>query len=236
LEKHFQEKTNIFDVTINNIVYTINLNTMFQAQKNDNTKCRRIRRATEDVMAMSAPQSSPRTAPQEMQISHSMNLVPPTAPIENQIDEEYSNDDEQWETESGSEDDDNGEEYEATKSKAPIIVPPISISSSSFAIASQNQVTEPKPLHEVNLSPYSTTTPCASLPFDVRQRSSAKSSTFFNKMKPVMDYNIEVLNLSVGDTAVISVIFFELFVLHNVPIIAAALAIVIWILYQYYKR
>lgn len=240
MEKNFQEKTNIFDITINNIVYTINFNTMSQAQKNDNTKCRRIRRATEDEneMAQSAPQSSPGTAPRAMQITHSLNLIPPTdnASIENQTEDEYSNDDE-WETETGSEEDayEYDEEYDVTKSKAPIIVP-ISKPSSSVAIATQNQETKPKPLLDVNVSQYSTTTPYALSPFDACQKSPAEINTFFINLKPVMEYNIEVLNISVSDAAVISVIFSELFLLSNMPIIAAALAIVIWILYQYYKR
>jgi WWE domain len=237
LEKNFQEKTNIFDVTINNIVYTINFNTMSQAQKNDNTKCRRIRRATEDEMALSAPQSSPGTTPRAM---HSLNLIPPTdnESIENETEDEYSDDDDdQWETETGSEEDayEYDEEYDVTKSKAPIIVP-ISIPSSSVAIDSQNQETKPKPLLEVNFSPHPTTTPYALSPFDACQKSPAEINTFFINLKPVMEYNIEVLNISVSDAAVISVIFSELFLLNNMPIIAAALAIVIWILYQYYKR
>jgi hypothetical protein len=65
-------------------------------QKNDYLKCRRIRRATEDAIALSAARRSIGIAPQPMQIPHSVNQSPPNqspvAPIGYQAEHESNSD------------------------------------------------------------------------------------------------------------------------------------------------
>jgi transcriptional regulatory protein LevR len=54
-----------------------------------------------------------------------------------------------------------------------------------------------------------------------------------DKIKAVKDHKIEGLNLTIGDAALIAVVIFVVFMLRKMPIIAAAMAIVILIIYKH---
>jgi hypothetical protein len=88
----------------------------------------------------------------------------------------------------------------------------------------QNQVTTSRPRSGKNLSitnsPYSTTA------------SSNNNVKLAHKIKAVVDHKIEGLNLTVGDAAIAAVVIFAVFMLRKMPIIAAAMAIVIFIVYK----
>jgi hypothetical protein len=95
----------------------------------------------------------------------------------------------------------------------------------------QNLATKSRPPQvnsfSLNKSPYSTAS----------HKSAAHTiSAYKRKIKAVMEQKIEGLNLCVGDAAVIVFILFVVYMLRKMPIIAAAMALIIYIMSQQFKR
>jgi hypothetical protein len=80
-----------------------------------------MRRATEDAIALSAARMSIGTAPQAMQIPHSVNQSPPNqspvAPIENQAEHESNSDGDENMKQNISSDDEPGRDLEVNDTK-----------------------------------------------------------------------------------------------------------------------